>query len=641
MELVYLWVEEYKNIHKQGFNFSPRFSCSYDEEKKELTIDENNDYIENFFGDNINVTAIVGKNGSGKSSLIKLIFLLVFIKKYNMDENPIYDNSIIESIRPFVDKELFLIIYHDNQYKKISMYDFINKLVRKFPDTKDIIVGTRRNIPICKLETYKELNQSELDFFSVHFNYMLDTLYDGVQDKWVKEIYHKADSYDTPLLLEPYKNNNDRQIIDLDIIEYLNNQNMLRFYSSFSSNKKINKFFNPNKIYLSIATREFDLSSLNDTDFNCLKECVNFISYKFYRIYEDNDTFLMLREDTNNKICNICTTIQSLYENKKYNDLSYLYIALKVLSSSRKLFKNEEYIKINKWASELENEDQLLGFIPNIKLEGLIDESAPNYEVRKIQTSISFIQESRKKKKKLIDNMDKIVVLDEVKEILKFIPPWINIEWLEDEKSIKSLSSGEKTFFTFLINVMYQVKNLNDEDKYNTINLFLDETELGFHPKWHKEYLSNILEALKSVNKKKVNIIFATHSPFLLSDLSKENVIFLQDGKQNKGVDHKQTFGANIHTLLSDSFFMEDGLMGEFAKSKIDSVIKLLNKDKLDEDELRYCEQIISVVGEPIIKNQLQRMLDSKRLKKIDKIDELEVELALIKHRIEIIRKSQ
>ena len=47
MELVYLLVEDYKNIHKQGFNFSPRFSCEYDD-----------DYIENFFGKNINVTAI-------------------------------------------------------------------------------------------------------------------------------------------------------------------------------------------------------------------------------------------------------------------------------------------------------------------------------------------------------------------------------------------------------------------------------------------------------------------------------------------------------------------------------------------------------------------------------------------------------
>ena len=29
MELVYLWVEEYKNIRNQGFNFSPRFECEF------------------------------------------------------------------------------------------------------------------------------------------------------------------------------------------------------------------------------------------------------------------------------------------------------------------------------------------------------------------------------------------------------------------------------------------------------------------------------------------------------------------------------------------------------------------------------------------------------------------------------------
>ncbi|CAA6799617.1 MAG: Unknown protein [uncultured Sulfurovum sp.] len=76
MELVYLWVEDYKNIQKQGFNFSPRFHCEYDEKNNELTIDENDDYIENFFGDNINVTAIVGKNGSGKSSVLDIITYL-------------------------------------------------------------------------------------------------------------------------------------------------------------------------------------------------------------------------------------------------------------------------------------------------------------------------------------------------------------------------------------------------------------------------------------------------------------------------------------------------------------------------------------------------------------------------------------
>jgi hypothetical protein len=53
MELVYLWVDGCKNIYKQGFNFSSRFRCEYDDEKNELTINENDDYIENFFGDKV------------------------------------------------------------------------------------------------------------------------------------------------------------------------------------------------------------------------------------------------------------------------------------------------------------------------------------------------------------------------------------------------------------------------------------------------------------------------------------------------------------------------------------------------------------------------------------------------------------
>jgi len=73
VELVYLWVKGYKNIHKQGFKFSPRFNCAYDDVKNELTIDENDDYIPDFFGENISVTAIVGENGSGKSSLLNFI----------------------------------------------------------------------------------------------------------------------------------------------------------------------------------------------------------------------------------------------------------------------------------------------------------------------------------------------------------------------------------------------------------------------------------------------------------------------------------------------------------------------------------------------------------------------------------------
>lgn len=77
MELVYLWVEDYKNIKRQGFNFSPSFECEYDENTKELTIDKNDDYV-SIFPKNINITAIVGENGSRKSSIFEVLTFLFY-----------------------------------------------------------------------------------------------------------------------------------------------------------------------------------------------------------------------------------------------------------------------------------------------------------------------------------------------------------------------------------------------------------------------------------------------------------------------------------------------------------------------------------------------------------------------------------
>ena len=95
MELVYLWVDSYKNIKNQGFNFSPRFECEFD--GKNLTINENKDYV-SIFPDNINVTAIVGENGTGKSRILKQIF-------ENVNEHNISDDRDNPFIQCYFDKD--------------------------------------------------------------------------------------------------------------------------------------------------------------------------------------------------------------------------------------------------------------------------------------------------------------------------------------------------------------------------------------------------------------------------------------------------------------------------------------------------------------------------------------------------------
>ena len=635
MELVYLWVEKYKNIHRQGFNFSPKFNCEFKAEYEineeyeveifkdnyELTIRDNQDYIPDFFGKNINITAIVGKNGSGKSSILKLIMMLIFYNKYdslsspeNEEEKELYGAT--ETIFNSLYYNSFCIIHTSEGFKKIQFQDGIENIIYNEESLK-----------------IKNLNSEEIDFFTIHFNYMLDTLYDGNQDLWIKSIYHKADSYETPLLLEPYKNNNDKQLIDLDVIEYLNNQNILRFYSTFEGKKILVDFFEPNKI--SLLFGKITVKVLKQ-----VKDDYEFVDKNTYKLVDKY--FKLISNSTihkKNKMFAIQTKIESLYDNSQYENINILYVAFKILSSNKELFDAEIYMELTKWIEDEISSDNLIPrdiLMDNHNFKELFKQKykLENYEIRKIKSCIKFIEEDIEAKDTFINAMSQGMYersyIEELKHILEFIPPWVDVEWFEDQKSIKSLSSGEKSFFTFIINLMYQAQNIESIEKYKTINLFLDETELGFHPQWQKEYLRRIVIALKIITTKKVNLIFATHSPFLLSDIPKKNIIFLKDGKLDNGTKHSQTFGANIHTLLSDSFFMDEGLMGEFAKGKINEIIDFYKeveeenkKKKSNSDVLitRYEKkrdefyQTQSIIGEAYLKQIVEN-----HLLEIDKI---------------------
>ncbi len=122
MELVYLWIEDYKNIKGQDFNLSPKFECNYDEKNNELTIDKNNDCLENFFGENINVTAIVGENGSGKSSIMDIIQECV--------ENNLYTEYILvftgdDDTLKYISKTVIIDNLQKGTHKELAQNTFV------------------------------------------------------------------------------------------------------------------------------------------------------------------------------------------------------------------------------------------------------------------------------------------------------------------------------------------------------------------------------------------------------------------------------------------------------------------------------------------------------------------------------------
>ena len=86
--------------------------------------------------------------------------------------------------------------------------------------------------------------------------------------------------------------------------------------------------------------------------------------------------------------------------------------------------------------------------------------------------------------------------------------------------------------------------------------------------------------------------------------------------REKKGKENLMNpFGANINDILAQSFFLDDGFMGDFAKNKITSLLKWLVHNIGKEWNEDRAEQIIDSLEEPIIKRHLQYLLDIKRLK--------------------------
>ncbi|WP_394773211.1 AAA family ATPase [Flavobacterium sp.] len=207
-----------------------------------------------------------------------------------------------------------------------------------------------------------------------------------------------------------------------------------------------------------------------------------------------------------------------------------------------------------------------------------------------------------------------------------------------DFKPNKKLSTGEKAILDFYASIFeYVSKNIKqDNTNYEYYLLLLDEPELGFHPLWKKKFINAITKTFpiifskitpkryddklkKHIEIRKtpiIQIILSTHDALTLSDLPNSNIIYLDKNLDSSFVLQKmnrpqKSFWANITDLLADSFFIEDGLTGDFAKEKIKEVISWL-EDKKNNQNIEYYEKIIQIIDEPIVQRKLAEMYDHK-----------------------------
>lgn len=153
--------------------------------------------------------------------------------------------------------------------------------------------------------------------------------------------------------------------------------------------------------------------------------------------------------------------------------------------------------------------------------------------------------------------------------------------------------------------------------KYRHINLVLDEIELCFHPEYQRLFVDKLIQTLKRLRLNMrcgYNIILATHSPFILSDIPQSNILYLDNGVPNDKAVSINPFGANINDILIQSFFLENGFIGAYAQRRITS---LLNFFTPGEEKDKYWNkkniaQFVSNIGDGLIREQLEILFKEK-----------------------------
>ncbi|WP_142999729.1 AAA family ATPase, partial [Streptococcus cristatus] len=188
-------------------------------------------------------------------------------------------------------------------------------------------------------------------------------------------------------------------------------------------------------------------------------------------------------------------------------------------------------------------------------------------------------------------------------------------------------SKGEKN----LLDLVTLIKTRSFEGNYI---ILVDEIEEGLHLEWSRRLINFLINEFNQFSNTKIQFIFTTHSPFMLSDIKNGNVICLVKDEEDVKVKlMRNTFAKNIQEIMHDDMFIKD-IYGEFAISKINKIIKELDPLQ-DSDTLMYYltkENLLSeidMISEPLLRNKLYEMYERKfQESTIDnRIEQLKLEL--------------
>lgn len=609
---IYIKEHSYLTDKPLTLNFGGEYLYSFEEIGESLIISrkKNEKYIPNFF--NISksyskielLSAIVGENGVGKSSILDII------------------RSVFSKSEGFTYKEVVVLVENEGEtrilYSNIPFKCYLEgKLLEE--------IGKPNNNT-----SYQSI------YYSPHFDLKYNSNYD------------ELDYYD--ISLDEYIKqdlNNIKQNDIQDIHNELNFKNTLRIIEFVTSDT-----FQRKEILSVFEIPQYEYASLIFKEKKIRKDQNEKIDFrntpdKFRKIIED---ILKKIDDNIEKVCYLSKN-HDLHKVVVMQHISKDVVLKTILSVIIDMLEErntylEEGILENEESLDIKKSDAkslFLFFIRNAYIKRM-----RNYKIFKDslfedflnnifnvidsvsnESDISDFPYNSFEIKIKVENIKNLIELHReiVKNFIRY-PNMISYKNINQYEFItidplgRSMSSGEFSILNFFSKLYFFLQNspFISLSKKNYI-LLLDEADLGLHPMWKKRFIDIILKSVPYffeglTPKPNLQIILTTHDPLTLSDIPKHNVIFLEKAEEGKcriSSEVQKTFGANITDLLADSFFIKDGLIGDFAKSKINEVITWINenrnKTKIDEEKLAYYKKVIELIDERVIKLKLSEMI--------------------------------
>lgn len=621
MKLIYLVIGNInRNISNLDFSFSEEFSCEYC--NKEITIEKKIKYDPIVYSRNIlSIHAIVGKNGAGKSSILSLLGLNV-TDRFNF--------FLSDSDRK--DFQWFAIFY--------------------LKDSSFVIEGNDINFSPSSISSHFA-PYSVQNFYSIKFKYSFECseiIQDSIsfiQEQPVNKGKNKLDlsNYLFFILSQNisypswyYK----QTFIEKNVVYDLG---FKRFYSSNSFGKSalLGKLFynlfnnkkESNSLSRMFGRRGFAFNSKIPVSVSIsLKKIYNEESFadelsdldkKLFPLHGwARNTSLFTQKIINyerNKQIFILRFIESILyyilrsAKEKNPDISIQQENVTDYQSQKRILIEKICVLITQYFSDnfeypfiVKHNDYQLSEELNksiIDLCDSIEKIVPECFTSDSCINVDYSDNSS-------DCLDSFLNLIDLSVSSQFVYP-LNFSYYFDIK-FKGLSSGQISLFNFYSVLYERIRKMHDlgYKKGSTCVLLLDEPDLSFHPEWSRKFIYLLTQflSLDAFNDYKYQIIIATHSPFILTDIERSNCICLTDidGVIIKSYPN-QSFLCRLDDLMVDTFFV-DSIFGEFSERYVNRIIEdirkyLDNPSCVSSEEIKALELKICKISNETVRNSL------------------------------------